>query len=315
MNMIKKIANNKIMMITHIADIDGVGSLVLAHKHYENLDYVLCEIGELQEVLTTIDFSPYEIIYLCDLAINKSALEFLNNHPEITTKLKHFDHHEKCEINVPSYVNSCTELNGIPTCGTELFYNYLVTLDDKFNHHFYKTYVEATREQDNYSFTKEEKNAKMLAFILELIGPLAYIDMICSLNDAEDFKVPKLYSDLYQSDLEKQESYVNTANKDLLITSYKEYKIGITIKEQYRSIVGNKICKLRPELDFVMMINFNRNSVSLRSIKETVDLNKIGMEFHSNGGGHKNAAGFIIDKESIPKLKEYINLYLDNLSK
>jgi uncharacterized protein len=313
--MIKKIANNKIMMITHIADIDGVGSLVLAQKHYKNLDYVLCELEELREVLTTTDFSNYEIIYLCDLAINKNIFEFLNNHPEITTKLKYFDHHEKCEINVPSYVNSCIEINGIPTCGTELFYNYLVTLDDKFNCPFYKIYVEATREQDNYSFTKEEKNAKMLAFILELLGPLPYIDMICSLNDAEDFKLPKFYSDLYQSDLEKQESYVNTANNDLLITNYKKYKIGVTIKEQYRSIVGNKICKLKPELDFIMIINFSRNSVSLRSVKDNVDLNQIGREFHPNGGGHKSAAGFLIDRESIPKLKEYINLYLDNLSK
>lgn len=240
---------------------------------------------------------------------------FLNNREDITSKLKHFDHHEKCDINVPSYVNSRAQINGVPTCGTELFYNYLVTLDDRFNKPFYKTYVEATREQDNYIFVKEKKNAKMLSFILELLGPLKYIDVICSLNDDEDFMLPKLYSDLYESDLEKCEGYVNAANKDILVTNYNEYRVGITIRERYRSIVGNKICKLRSDLDFVMMINFERNSVSLRSIKDKVDLNQIGKEFHPNGGGHKNAAGFKIDKYSISKLREYINLYIDNLTK
>ena len=51
--MIKNINNNKIIMITHIADIDGMGSLILAKKHYSNIDYILCEINELIEVFSS----------------------------------------------------------------------------------------------------------------------------------------------------------------------------------------------------------------------------------------------------------------------
>ncbi len=47
---IKNINNNRVMMITHIADIDGIGSLVLAKKYYNNLDYILCEVFELESV-------------------------------------------------------------------------------------------------------------------------------------------------------------------------------------------------------------------------------------------------------------------------
>ena len=60
--MIKNINNNKIIMITHIADIDGMGSLILAKKHYSNIDYILCEINELIEVFSSIDYSKYELI-------------------------------------------------------------------------------------------------------------------------------------------------------------------------------------------------------------------------------------------------------------
>lgn len=33
--MIKKINNNKILMISHMADIDGMGSVILADKFYK----------------------------------------------------------------------------------------------------------------------------------------------------------------------------------------------------------------------------------------------------------------------------------------
>ena len=312
--MIKNINNNKIIMITHIADIDGMGSLILAKKYYDKLDYVLCEINELMEVFSSVDFTNYEIIYVCDLALSNTILNYLNNHPEITNKINHFDHHEKFE-NSPEYVNSIVYLNDKPTCSTELFYNYLLALDSKFNKEFYKTYVEATREQDNFDFGDEEYNAKLLAFTHALIGPENYIELICNLNDNENFKLPKIYEDLYKSDLDKQKEYIDFVNKNLCIADYNNYKVGITISEQYRSIVGNSICKLRPEIDFMLIINFNRNRVSLRSVKNNIDLNVIGKEFHPDGGGHKLSAGFLIDSLSIPKLKQFIDLYVKNLTK
>lgn len=78
--------------------------------------------------------------------------------------------------------------------------------------------------------------------------------------------------------------------------------------------MGNSICKLRPEIDFIIIINFNRNRVSLRSVKESIDLNKIGKTFHPDGGGHKLSAGFLIDSKSILKLKPFIDLYINNLT-
>ncbi len=313
--MIKKINNNKIMIISHIADIDGMGSIVLANKYYDNnVDYILCEVKDLSELFENVDFSNYEIIYLCDLPLVPSAIKVLENHKEITSKLKHFDHHASYGENTLKYINSVIDINGRKTCGTELFYNYLTSIDNKLNNNFYKTFVEATREQDTWDFEKEGYNAKLLASTHALIGPDSYIELICSLDDSDDFKLPKLFENLYKSDLDKQKHYINFINDNLLITNYKNYKIGVTIAEQYRSIVGDEICRLRPELDFVMIINYSRNTVSLRCIKDDIDLNDICLQFHHDGGGHKKAAGFIIDSESIPKIIDYHTMYLEKLN-
>ena len=233
--MIKNINNNKIIMITHIADIDGMGSLILAKKHYSNIDYILCEINELIEVFSSIDYSKYEIIYVCDLALSKTILDYLNKHPEITNKIKHFDHHEIIE-NSPYYVNSIIYLNDKPTCGTQLFYNYLLSLDTRFNNKFYKTFVEAIREQDNFDFGDEEYNAKLLAFTHALIGPEEYINLICNLNDNDDFKLPKIYEDLYKSDLKTFKGLINRFLNDK-INIEKDFAESVEIarqKEEHR---------------------------------------------------------------------------------
>ncbi len=301
------------IIISHIADIDGLGSVILAKKYFKNIDYVLKEVKDLPDFFNEFDFSKYDEIFLCDLSISPSTIEVLNNHKEITSKLKHFDHHASYSKDIPSYVNSTIYLNNRKTCGTELFYNYLLSLDNKLNTPFYKTFVEATREQDTWDFQKECYNAKLLASIHALIGNESYINLICSLNDKEDFSLPKVYDDLYQADLEKQKNYIDYINNNLLITTYQNYKIGVTIAEQYRSIIGHAVCCLNPDLDFVMILNYSRNSVSLRCNKDNIDLNKIANSFHHDGGGHQKAAGFTIDAESIPKIKDYHNKYLENL--
>lgn len=313
--MIKKINNNKILIISHIADTDGMGSIILAKKTYINIDYILCELRELPIIFQDKTIESYETIYLCDLPLTPSTIEILNNKTIITKKLKHFDHHISYDENIPNYVNTIPVLNGRKTCGTELFYNYIKNINKNLDNNFYKTLVEAIREQDTWDFKEEKYNAKLLANTLTLIGPEPFIELICSLDDSKEFKLPSLYDDLYKSELKKINNYIEFVNNNLLITKYKKYKVGITISEQYRYIIGDEICKLNPEIDFIMIINYSRNTVSLRCTKENIDLNQISSEFHKDGGGHKKAAGFIIDEESIPKIQKYHNMYLENLKK
>lgn len=197
----------------NVADIKAIAKEVFGNSNvlvqqvelYKDMVQITVKEATEEQITTLNDKinEKYEIIYVCDLALSKTILDYLNKHPEITNKIKHFDHHEIIE-NSPYFVNSIIYLNGKPTCGTQLFYNYLLTLDTRFNNKFYKTFVEAIREQDNFDFGDQKYNAKLLAFTHALIGPEEYINLICNLNDNDDFKLPKIYEDLYKSDLKKQ---------------------------------------------------------------------------------------------------------------
>ena len=72
----------------------------------------------------------------------------------------------------------------------------------------------------------------------------------------------------------------------------------------YSSELGNVLSERHPELDFIAIIK--QNSVGLRCVKDKINLTEIAKHF--NGGGHKKASGFPMDKI---KLDNFINDIFD----
>lgn len=313
--MIESYNNSKVLIISHIADIDGMGSVILANKFYGSVDYILCELGNLSDALKKIENKDYEIIYICDLSFISDAISYIDEHDDLKSKIKHFDHHSsRIDSTTPSYANYVIELNGRKTSATELFYNYLISLNNDFKCNFYDELVEGIRANDTWDMNGDFELGRILASIHAMLGATAFIDLILSLDANDSFSLPKMYLDLVKSDQEKMQSYIKNANDNLCISEYKDMKIGVSITEQYRSVLGDEICKLNPEIAFILIINFNRMSCSLRTTRDDIDLGEICKTFHHDGGGHKKAAGFIIDSESIPKIKRYIDEYLENVN-
>jgi len=314
--MIKKINNNKIMMISHIADIDGLGSVILAKKYYnDKIDYILCDIGELNEILKE-DYNDYDMVYICDLEIGSDAVKNISNNKGLDKKIKHFDHHTiSIKNNIPNYINSKIYLHNRQTCGTELFYEYLLTLDNKINlnNKFYRRFVEAVRENDTWDFQEEKELGDNLVSIMNLLGPTSYIDFVLSLSYQDDFILPDTYINLLNNQEQIKQEYIDKCDKNIFITNYKGNKIAVSISEQYRSVLGDIICKRHQDIDYILIINFYRMSCSLRSIRDDIDLSKIAKLYHHNGGGHQKSAGFVIDKESINNLGNIITDYMNNL--
>ena len=82
----------------------------------------------------------------------------------------------------------------------------------------------------------------------------------------------------------------------MYITFLCEKKCGVVFADQYTSELGNTLCKLNPDLDFVAIINIGIGVVSFRTIKDDIDLGKdIAQKF--GGGGHPKSAAmhFIAD--------------------
>ena len=313
--MIRKQDNNKILIISHMADSDGMGSVILGIKYFKNIDYILCEASDL-ECLLKEDFSNYEQIFICDLPFFKVTINVIENNSYLKEHLKHFDHHESSvSDNNYSFVNEVISIDGLTVSATYLFYQYLKSLDDKLNKRFYEEFVEGVRAYDIWDKNGDFELGKKITNVFTLMEPVSFIDYICSLDDSKEFKITKEIDNLILSNENKMNNYFEKAYEKIVITDYKGYKMAVTINEQYRSLLGNYICNKNKDIDFVLIINFERFSCSLRCEKEGVDVSVIASEFQHDGGGHTKSSGFILDSESIPKVKKYIDLYLDNICK
>lgn len=313
--MIKKQDNNKILIISHMADCDGMGSVILGIKYFKNVDYILCEASDL-ECLLKEDFSNYKQIFICDLPFFKETINVIENNSYLKEHLKHFDHHESgVSDNNYSFVNEVISIDGLTVSATYLFYQYLKSLSDKLNKRFYEEFVEGVRAYDIWDKNGDFELGKKITNVFTLMEPVSFIDYICSLDDSKEFKITKEIDNLILSNENKMNNYFEKVYEKIVITDYKGYKMAVTINEQYRSLLGNYICNKNKDIDFVLIINFERLSCSLRCEKDGVDVSVIASEFQHDGGGHTKASGFTLDSESIPKVKKYVDLYLDNICK
>jgi single-stranded DNA-specific DHH superfamily exonuclease len=80
----ESINNNKILIISHIADVDGISSVILARLHCKDIDFCLVEFSELEGLLQKLIIEDrvkeYDEIFITDLSIRPSTLELINNH-------------------------------------------------------------------------------------------------------------------------------------------------------------------------------------------------------------------------------------------
>ena len=313
--MIRKQENNKILIISHMADCDGMGSVILGIKYFKNIDYILCEASDL-ECLLKEDLSNYEQIFICDLPLFRETINVIENNSYLKEHLKHFDHHESSvSDNNHSFVNEVISINGLTVSATYLFYQYLKSLGDKLNKKFYEEFVEGVRAYDIWDKNGDFELGKKITNVFTLMEPVSFIDYICFLDDSKEFMITKEIDNLILSNEKKMNNYFEKAYEKIVVTDYKGYKMAVTINEQYRSLLGNYICNKNKDIDFVLIINFERFSCSLRCEKDGVDVSVIASEFQHDGGGHTKSSGFILDSESIPKIKKYVDLYLDNICK
>lgn len=312
--MIKQINNNKILMISHLADIDGMGSVILSKFYFKEFDYLLADNNYDFDLENDIDVNRYETIYICDLGFTNKNLQYCINNPQIANKIKHFDHHEsEEEKNKYSFVNEVIRLDNHLTSATELFYTYLLTLPNSefLKSNFFSKLVEAIRREDTWTF--EEANNTLgsnLATLHAYLGSTSFIDVMSSLDCTGDFYLPKAYEEIINRQNAIKDNDVANYVSKARIVEYKKYKIIVSISEGYRSYVGNELMKKYPTADFALIINFYRLTCSLRINNDKYDLGQVAQEFTPNGGGHKRAAGFQFDEDSIPKIEEIISKYL-----
>lgn len=171
----KKILNdNKVLVISHEDDIDGLGGVILGYLAFKDIDYMLIHVKEQTEIVDFVKNSNYEKVFITDLGLEDKIADEIN---ELGMNILHFDHHET-NMYASKYAFSTVEIqrNGISTCGTELFYLYLKENNLLKDNALIKRFVEDTRAYDNWDWVKNNNvEANDLNKLFSIVGIDTYI--------------------------------------------------------------------------------------------------------------------------------------------
>lgn len=299
----KKILNdNKVLVISHEDDIDGLGGVILGYLAFKDIDYMLIHVKEQTEIVDFVKNSNYEKVFITDLGLEDKIADEIN---ELGMNILHFDHHET-NVYASKYAFSTVEIqrNGISTCGTELFYLYLKENNLLKDNALIKRFVEDTRAYDTWDWVKNNNvEANDLNKLFSIVGIDTYISkMVDKLrnNNKDIFDETDKY--LIELNTQEENELIELSDKSLIIREKDGLKFGIVFGNKFLSIIGNTLCNRHPELDYMLLIDPLEKKVSLRSVR--IDVSKVAESY--GGGGHKYAAGFSLNEEKFKSLLKII---------
>lgn len=287
----------KILLISHIADLDGVMPVVLTDLVFEDYDYKLLDIKDVDNYildgLKKSLFDNYDKVIMTDLCVSEEVANKIDS-IDFKKKFLVLDHHiGNIELNKYSFITVIDEVNGIKESGTSLYYKYLLEnfCNDLIKRNSVAYMVSLVRLGDTWqwkNFNVEE--ARDISTILSYYGNDRFINNYTNfLRKNREFYFNEAEKVLIESDKNMRHDYIERAKENMIIRNIKGYKVGIVFAELYRSELGNTLAEyFIDSVDLIMIINMNR-TFSFRCVKDNVDVCEFAKLF--GGKGHKKAAG------------------------
>lgn len=302
----------KVFLMSHIADCDGVTPVVLTDLVFNDYDYKLFEITDLEEfILNNLDnnfFDKYDKVFITDLCFSDLVAQKIIN-SSLKDKLQVLDHHiSRLPMNKYDFITVIDEENGIKESGTSLYYKYLLKnyYNEILEKESIKKLVDLVRSGDTWEWKKTNyQEARDISTLLAYYGNDKYIEKYKKfIRENDTFYFDEIDKTLIEIDRKRIFEYIENCKDKVIIKDIKGYKVGIIFAELYRSELGNDLAEYyKDEVDFILIINMNR-SLSFRGIKDNINLGEISHEWFS-GYGHAKAAGAPLPeniKEEIIKL-------------
>ena len=285
-----------IKLFTH-TDLDGVGCAILAKLAFgEEVDISYCNYDDI-DVMVKEFITKENNIDMCHITDIRIVDELAN---EIDEKFDNFyvlDHHPTA-----LYLNKyswCTvtienEETHIKTSGTEMYYYWLIDNGYLYESDVLSRFAELVRNYDTWRWSELGEDGvicKQVNDLMYLYGRDRFITWCIS--EIHDDVFPRLYSAdelLLNTKQREIDEYVEEKNEQIIFLELCGRECGFVFAEKYVSELGNRLCKMHPEIDFIAMIDMGTKTVSYRTVKDDIDLGKdIAQLF--GGGGHPKAAG------------------------
>ena len=288
-----------IKLFTH-TDLDGVGCAILAKLAFgEEVDISYCNYDDINEnVMNYLNHNDDSLsyIYITDIRVNEEVAELLDKRGGVVL----LDHHPTAlGLNKYPWCKVMVEdLNGVKTSGTKMFYHWLAMngcLNEELEtNEALSRFAELVRNYDTWRWSElgeEGVICKQVNDLMYLYGRDKFITWCIS--EIHDEVFPRLYSadELLLNTKQKEiDEYVEEKNEQLFTSPMCGRVCGFVFAEKYVSELGNRLCKMHPEIDYVAMIDMGSKTVSYRTVKDDIDLGKDVAQLFG-GGGHPKAAG------------------------
>lgn len=288
-----------IKLFTH-TDLDGVGCAILAKLAFgEEVDISYCNYDDINE--SVLDYlnnndDSLSYIYITDIRVNEDVAKLLDERGGVCL----LDHHPTAlELNKYTWCKVMVEdLNGVKTSGTKMFYHWLgmngCFSDELENNKALGRFAELVRDYDTWrwsEFGEDGVICKQVNDLMYLYGRDKFITWCIS--EIHDEVFPRLYAvdELLLNTKQKEiDEYIEEKNEQLFASPMCGRVCGFVFAEKYVSELGNRLCKMHPEIDYVAMIDMGNKTVSYRTVKDDIDLGKDVAQLFG-GGGHPKAAG------------------------
>jgi oligoribonuclease NrnB/cAMP/cGMP phosphodiesterase (DHH superfamily) len=302
-----------VKLFTH-TDLDGVGCAVLAKIAFDsNVDIEYCNYDEINNKVNDFIYTELELEDICHITDISITDEIAKDIDENSNQFYLLDHHPTA-LDLNKY-NWCTvkiedEYTKLKTCGTEMYYKWLVNGGYLKDNSQLREFVSVVRDYDTWRWTTIGENGiicKKINDLLYLYGRERFIDWCISRISDKQFPLltssDKLLLEIKQKEID---DYIDKKDKTIFTTTLCGYTCGFVFAERFFSELGNKLCLRHPELDFVAMIDMD-GTVSYRSVKDNVDVGKDIAKIYG-GGGHPKAAGSQFSNDV--KLKTLENIFV-----
>lgn len=313
----------RIKLFTH-TDLDGIGCSIVAKHAFQKtggtVDTTYCGYKtidkKVSDFIDTGEHVKYNFVFITDISVSEEVAEKINR----CSNFQLIDHHATAEwLNKYPWamVISMEAAEGNRkgrrlTSGTSLFYEYLVTKGFLKANLDLAEFVEYVRMYDTWEWKLiyQDEHARKLNDLFNILGWTKFEERFIHNPSPKFTKEENLILELEE---QKTELYLTQKAKDMKTINLnfggREYLVGLVFAEQKQSELGNYLCQINHDLDFVMMVDLSRNAVSLRTSSDHIHLGEIAKSF--GGGGHQKAAGFnLSDDFSVMILKYFQNLSL-----
>ena len=313
--------NKRYLIVTHGVDIDGMGPVVLARAAFGagNVDaYFVNNVAETSDAvmraLSKID--EYDRVFVTDVCPSFETLSTIAGNAKYKAKTRIFDHHRYVLTDTlggkpnPFGFLEIEErgFNG-PTCGTELFYDFLLNCDKLKRTELLDELVENTRQYDTWDWKKtDNQTAWGLNVLFGKLGRLGYIENLTKKVECNG----ELLSAQEQRMIEQEKQRISDECDKLIASMHYEQVGGHTIgvidngSDEFKNDVAEIIRqKGGLGIDAVAMLISARNSISMRTIANGFDCTEFAAVF--GGGGHAVAAGLPVSDETLKAFNIKVN--------